>query len=179
MVVNRRNIARYIVLLVFVSLPLFWGGSICDPVYGARDSSSDSNPTNEVKDHRKTEFSWEMPGRLSVHDLQFGAAILKSGELEFQGNSRTFDAGAYGDRLTLMVRFLYKTSRSDRPIRLVVKVPNSRQHEETIRLEKGAGQCSFHFTIQRPEDFVGNGSVYIYYGFSIVDVLDFTIMPGS
>ncbi|MFH0957688.1 MAG: hypothetical protein V1897_03205 [Pseudomonadota bacterium] len=125
------------------------------------------------------QLSWEMPGRLSIYDLQFGPAIAQSQGWKFLGNSRTFNAGLFGDRLILMVRFYYKASASDTPLKFVIKLPDSRQYEETIRLSNNQGQFAYHFTIHRPEDFLGSGMIYVYYGFSIVDVLDFAIMPGA
>ncbi|MCA1960486.1 MAG: hypothetical protein LDL33_06800 [Desulfomonile sp.] len=124
-------------------------------------------------------LSWEMPGRLSIYDLQFGPAVLKDKKWEFLGNKRTFNAGADSDRLTLMIRFNYQASRPKIPVRFVIKLPQARQYEETVNLRESRGSYAYHFTIHRPEDFVGSGSVYIYYGISIVDVLDFTILPKS
>jgi hypothetical protein len=57
------------------------------------------------------EKSWEIPGRISIYDLQFGPATLDEKQWRFLGNIRTFNAGLYGDRLTLMVRFSYDSSR--------------------------------------------------------------------
>lgn len=125
------------------------------------------------------ELSWEMPGRVSIYDLQLGPGVLKDSQWQFMGNNRTLNAGLYGERLTLMVRFSYSGSGSDVPIKFVIRLPGSRQYEKTVHLDSRKGNYSYQFTIHRPEDFVGNGSVYLYYGFSIVDVLDFTIVPGS
>jgi len=125
------------------------------------------------------EFSWERPGTVSIYDLQFGSAELKDNQLELADSNRTFSAGQYADRLILMVRFSYRASRREIPLKFVIRLPEARQYEETVRLPNMKGQYSFHFTIQRPGDFLGTGFVYLYYGFSIVDVLDFTIMPGS
>ena len=125
------------------------------------------------------ELSWEMPGRVSIYDLQFGPATLKDRAWKFLGNSRTFKAGSFGDRLTLMVRFSYTASGAEIPLKFVIRLPGSRQYEERVHLSSRRGQYSYHFTIHRPEDFLGSGSVYLYYGFSIVDVLDFSIVPGS
>jgi hypothetical protein len=124
-------------------------------------------------------LSWEMPGRVSIYDLQFGPAALKDREWKFLGNSRTFKAGSFGERLVLMVRFSYTASGAEVPLKFVIRLPGSRQYEETVHLSSRRGQYSYHFTIHRPEDFRGSGSVYLYYGFSIVDVLDFSIVPGS
>lgn len=132
-----------------------------------------------AEDIQAGQLSWEMPGRLSIYDLQFGPAIAQSQGWKFLGNSRTFNAGLFGDRLILMVRFYYKASTSDTPLKFVIKLPDSRQYEETVRLSNNQGQFAYHFTIHRPEDFLGSGMIYVYYGFSIVDVLDFTIMPGA
>jgi hypothetical protein len=134
-------------------------------------------PTGE--ESQVGQLSWEMPGRLSIYDLQFGPAIAQSQGWKFLGNSRTFNAGLFGDRLILMVQFYYKASTPDTPLKFVIKLPDSRQYEETVRLSNNQGQFSYHFTIHRPEDFLGSGMIYVYYGFSIVDVLDFTIMPGA
>jgi hypothetical protein len=126
-----------------------------------------------------SDFSWEMPGRVSIYDLQFGAAVLKDKKWEFLGNTRSFNAAMFKDRLTLMVSFSYKGSKPDIPIKFMIKVPSARQYEETIHLTDSQGRFTYQFTIHDPENFIGNGSVYLYYGFSMVDVLAFTIMPGS
>jgi hypothetical protein len=125
------------------------------------------------------ELSWEMPGRLSIYDLQLGPAVKKDGDWKFLGNIRTFDAHQYEGRLVLMVRFSYYGSRSGIPLKFVIKLPQSRPYEQTVNLANRRGQYSYRFTIHNPEEFVGSGSVYLYYGFSIVDALDFTIRPGS
>jgi hypothetical protein len=125
------------------------------------------------------ELSWELPGRVSIYDLQLGPAVLKDNQWQFIGNSRTLNAGHYGEHLTLMVRFSYSGSGSEVPIKFVIRLPGSRPYEETVHLASRRGNYSYQFTIHRPQDFVGSGSVYLYYGFSIVDVLDFTIVPGS
>jgi hypothetical protein len=136
-----------------------------------------SDASNE-KGERK-ELSWEMPGRVSIYDLQFGPAIFRDNQWHFQGNSRTFNAGAYAERLTLMVRFSYNGSKAETPLKFIIKLPDSRQYEQTVYLTSRRGNYTYQFTIHHPEDFLGSGSVYLYYGFSIVDVLDFTIMPGA
>jgi hypothetical protein len=125
------------------------------------------------------ELAWEMPGRLSIYDLQFGPAVLKDKKWEFLGNNRTFNAAANPERLTLMIRFNYQGSRPKIPVKFVIKLPQSRQYEETVHLREARGHYAYQFTIHRPEEFVGSGSLYLYYGFSIVDVLDFTILPRS
>jgi hypothetical protein len=125
------------------------------------------------------EFSWELPGRVSIYDLQFGPAVLKDKKWEFLGNVRSFSAGEYKERLTLMVQFSYKGSKADIPIKFIIKLPGARQYEETVHLTKREGRYSYQFTIHNPENFIGSGSVYLYYGFSMVDVLPFTVMPGS
>jgi len=125
------------------------------------------------------ELSWEMPGRVSIYDLQFGAAVFEKDHWNFIGNARSFNAGRFGDRLTLMVRFSYHASQANIPLKFVARLPNSRQYEETVHLPGRSGQYSFPITIHNPEGFLGSGSVYLYYGFSTVDVLDFTIMPGT
>jgi hypothetical protein len=125
------------------------------------------------------ELTWEMPGRLSIYDLQFGPAVLKKKTWHFLGNIRSLDAGQYKDRLTLMVRFSYRSSKPQIPLKFVIKLPKARQYEETVNLTSRKGRFAYRFTIHRPQDFTGSGSVYLYYGFSIVDVLDFTIRKGS
>lgn|GEM_PF-5313757 len=127
----------------------------------------------------KAASSWEMPGRLSIHDLQLGPAVLKESKWHFEGDGRVFNASRYKNRLTLMVRFSYTGSRSGIPLKFVVKLPKSRQYEETILLSRPQGHYEYTFTVHRPEEFIGSGSVYVYYGFSIVDVLDFTIVPSA
>ncbi len=124
-------------------------------------------------------LSWEMPGRLSIYDLQLGAAALDDADWKFMGASRTFNAGLYGDRLTIMVRFSYKATSSEIPLKFVIKLPDSRQYEETVKLQGKNGHYNYQFTIHKPEEFLGAGMIYMYYGFNIVDVLDFTIVPGA
>ncbi|MBI5569990.1 MAG: hypothetical protein HY914_08605 [Desulfomonile tiedjei] len=125
------------------------------------------------------EFTWQMPGRVSIHDLQFGSAEWKDGRWEFLGNNRSFSAGVFKNRLTLMVRFSYMGSKPDTEIKFIVRLPGARHYEETVRLASRSGQFSYRFTIHNPENFIGTGSVSLYYGFSMVDLLDFTIMPGT
>lgn len=120
-----------------------------------------------------------MPGRLSIRDLQLGPAVVRENKWHFEGSGRVFDASRYKDRLTLMVRFSYTGSRSGIPLKFVVKLPQARQYEETVNLAHPRGQYDYVFTIHRPVEFIGSGSVYVYYGFSIVDVLDFTIIPNG
>ncbi len=122
---------------------------------------------------------WEMPGRLSIYDLQFGPAVLKENSWQFLGNMRDFNAKRFGDRLTLMIRFSYEGSRDKIPLKLLIRLPESRQHEETVYLRNRTGKYVYKFTVHNPDEFIGSGSVYLYYGFSIVDVLDFTISPGT
>ncbi len=176
-----------IVRLCVIGITLIVTSIFFDQLALAADTTAPKNPiVDAVK--KKTpgsdetpgrELSWEMPGRLSIYDLQFGPAIAQDNGWKFLGNSRTFNAGLFGDRLTLIVRFSYRASTSDTPLKFVIKLPDSRQYEETVRLASRQGQFDYHFTIHRPEDFLGSGMIYLYYGFSIVDVLDFTIMPGS
>ena len=126
------------------------------------------------------ELSWEMPGRLSIYDLQFGPAIAQQNKWKFLGNSRTFNAGLFGDRLTLIVRFSYRASTSDTPLKFVIKLPDSRNTIETVRLANRQGEFDYQFTIHKPEDFLGSGMIYLYYGFSIVDVsMILPSCPGS
>jgi hypothetical protein len=134
---------------------------------------------NSAKKQGGGEFSWEMPGRVSIYDLQFGPAVLKDNKWKFLDNIRTFNAGKFAGRLTLMIGFSYKGSKSEIPLKFIIRLPGARQYEETVHLPKQEGHYTYKFTIQNPEDFVGSGSVYVYYGFSMVDVLDFTIIPGA
>jgi hypothetical protein len=64
-------------------------------------------------------------------------------------------------------------------LKFVIKLPEARQYEKTVHLRNTKGKYSFKFTIHHPDEFLGSGSIYLYYGFSIVDVLDFTIVPGA
>jgi len=156
-----------------------WGQSAEQPAASGETVEKGDDPKQPSQKESGGELSWEMPGRVSIYDLQFGPAVLKDSDWKFLGNSRTFNVGLFGERLTLMVRFSYTASKAEIPLKFVIRLPGSRQYEETVRLATRSGQYSYHFTIHRPEDFLGSGSVYLYYGFSIVDVLDFTIMPGS
>lgn len=130
-------------------------------------------------DKHRGELSWEMPGRVSIYNLQFGPAVFEDNEWKFLDDSRTFNVKLYKERLTLMVRFSYFGSRSEIPLKFVVKLPDSRQYDETVNLVNRRGEYTYHFTIHNPANFLGSGSIYLYYGFSIVDVLDFTIVSGS
>jgi len=141
--------------------------------------SAEPSPKESDAKEEGHEFWWERPGTVSIYDLQFGPAELKDNHFQFTGSNRTFSAGQYGDRLILLVRFSYRASRREIPLKFVIRLPEARQYEETIRLPSTKGSYDFHFTVQRPGDFVGTGFVYLYYGVSIVDVLDFTIMPAS
>jgi hypothetical protein len=143
------------------------------------ESAAQQGRGDKERKEGQGELAWEIPGRISIYDLEFGAAALKDNRVQFVGNSRTFIADQYPERLTLMIRFSYVGGRSDSPLKFVIKLPSSRQYEETVHLVNKRGNYAYHFTIHRPSDFLGNGSVYLYYGFSIVDVLDFTIVPGS
>jgi hypothetical protein len=150
---------------------------VATPQFGFGESRPKPSP---IKDKDAlSDFSWEMPGRVSIYDLQFGPAVLKEKKWDFLGNMRSFSAGEFKGRLTLMVRFSYRGNKADIPIKFIIKLPGARQYEETVQLAKREGRYSYHFTIHNPENFIGNGSVYLYYGFSMVDVLAFTIMPGS
>ncbi|MFC1836815.1 hypothetical protein ACFL2Q_19175 [Thermodesulfobacteriota bacterium] len=122
---------------------------------------------------------WQMPGRLSIYDLQMGPAVLKGTKWNFVGNMRTFKASEYGNRLTIMVRFSYNGSKAEIPLKFVIKLPESRQYEETVVLRKRRGSYAYTLTIHNPVECVGTGWIYIYYGFSMVDGLDFSIVPGS
>ena len=167
-----RLTGKVALILTFVSVWLFVA------VVG-EVAAQKGGPKNSVKKDAAGEFSWEMPGRVSIYDLQFGPAIVKNHEWQFIDNIRTFNAGKFPDRLTLMIRFSYKGSKSDIPLKFIIRLPGARQYEETVHLPKQEGAYTYKFTIQNPEDFVGSGSVDVYYGFSMVDVLDFTIIPGA
>jgi hypothetical protein len=145
------------------------------PQLSSGETASKAQPEKETQG----EFSWEMPGRVSIYDLQFGPSVLKDKRWEFMGNKRSFSAGEFKERLTLVVRFSYKGSKADIPIKFIIKLPGARQYEETVHLTDREGRYSYRFTIHNPENFIGSGSVYLYYGFSMVDVLPFTVMPGS
>jgi len=137
-------------------------------------------PANDAgAKEQKDGLSWEMPGRLSIYDLQFGPAVLKDSRWKFLGNRRRLDASRFPERLTLMVRFSYNSSRSGTPLKFVIKLPQSRQYEEVVHLGNRQGRFVYKFTIHHPDEFIGSGSVYLYYGFSIVDMFDFTIVAGS
>ncbi|MGO8881251.1 MAG: hypothetical protein ACLPVO_11205 [Desulfomonilaceae bacterium] len=179
---SRPTAQLYVIGITLIILSIFSGGFVSatetvTPKKPVVDTVKKNVPGSDETPGR--ELSWEMPGRLSIYDLQFGPAIAQQNKWKFLGNSRTFNAGLFGDRLTLIVRFSYRASTSDTPLKFVIKLPDSRQYEETVRLANRQGQFDYHFTIHKPEDFLGSGMIYLYYGFSIVDVLDFTIMPGS
>lgn len=124
------------------------------------------------------ELSWEMPGKLAIYDLEFGPALERENKWQFLGNMRTFNTEQFGGRLTLMVRFAYAASRPETPLRFVIKLPQARQYEETVHLRDRRGEYSYKFTVHTPEDFLGSGSVYVYYGFSMVEAFQFTIVQG-
>jgi hypothetical protein len=125
------------------------------------------------------ELSWEIAGRVAIYDLQLGPAVKKDNGWVFLGDSRKINAAEYHSRLTLMLRFSYEGTRPDSQLRIVIRLPKSRQYEEKLTLRDPKGEFSYAFTIHQPEEFVGNGSVYLYYGFNLVDVLGFTIIPGT
>ena len=89
----------------------------------AQKNLSKSSPKREAAG----ELSWEIPGRVSIYDLQFGPAVLKNNEWNFVDNVRTMDAGKFVDRLTLMVRFSYKGSKSEIPLKFIIRLPGARQ----------------------------------------------------
>ncbi len=157
------------VVLVFFML-LVAPISLCG---GAR-----GEPTDQSQSGSHGAFSWEMPGRVSIFDLQFGPALYKNGELVFQGDKRSIRVDQFPDRLTLAVRFSYHSSQSEVPLKFMIRLPDTRQYEETVRLPSRSGHYMYHFTIHNPRDFLGTGYIYLYYGFSIVDVLDFNIYVG-
>ncbi|MCL5126417.1 MAG: hypothetical protein M1511_18350 [Deltaproteobacteria bacterium] len=183
--INRRLglIAQlYIIGITLTVTNAFFEGSVfaassATPNKLVVDTVKKNVPKND--ESQRHELFWEMPGRLSIYDLQFGPAVAQQNKWKFLGNSRTFNAGLFGDRLTLVVRFSYRASTPDTLLKFVIKLPEARQYEETVRLTSHQGDLDYHFTIHKPEDFLGSGMIYLYYGFSIVDVLDFTIMPGS
>ncbi len=125
------------------------------------------------------ESPWTSQGRISIHDLQFGPAVFKEDKWKFLGNMRSFNAGLFGERLTLMLRFSYRSSRPDTQLKFVLKLPETREYEETLNLKKNQGEFTYKFTIHDPLKFVGSGSLRLYYGFSKVDTLDFSIVPGA
>ncbi len=135
--------------------------------------------TVDQPDREDNEPIWSMPGRLSIYDLRFGAAEQKDGTWAFLGDDRRFDVSRFGKRLTLMVTFSYYGSKADIPLRFVIKLPDARQYEDTVRLVNRRGKHTYKFTIHDPAEFAGSGSIYLYYGFSIVEVLDFTIVTAS
>jgi hypothetical protein len=139
---------------------------------GAQGTETEQPPAQQT-------FSWEMPGKVSIFDLQFGPASFKDNEFKFVEPRRAINASLFPDRLTLAVRFSYNASQAEVPLKFMIRLPDARQYEEIVRLPSRNGQYAYHFTIHSPKDFLGNGSIYLYYGFSIVDVLDFTILPGS
>ena len=132
-----------------------------------------------IADKSAMKLSWEIPGRISIFDLQLGPAVKNDDRWIFLGNNRKLSAAEYNTRLTLMVRFSYKGTRPDAKVRIVVKLPEARQHEEQLVLRNLKGEFSYAFTIHEPEEFIGNGSVYLYYGFNLVEVLGFTITSGT
>jgi hypothetical protein len=144
----------------------------------AYDAACAPSDVPEEPSEQSPSLSWETPGRISISDLQFGAAAYRDGQWRFLGNGRNFSSGAKPDRLTLMIKFNYSGARSETPLKFTIKLPDTRQYEETVRLPLHRGTYSYSFTIHRLEDFLGAGSVYVYYGFRLVDVLDFTITPG-
>ena len=102
------------------------------------------------------EFSWERPGTVSIYDLQFGSAELKDNQLELADSNRTFSAGQYADRLILMVRFSYRASRREIPLKFVIRLPEARQYEETVRLPNMKGQVQFSLHHSTARGFSGN-----------------------
>lgn len=154
------------VMIMLLAAPAF----VC---WGAEGESTDPSQSGS-----HGAFSWEMPGRVSIFDLQFGPAIYKNGEFVFQGDKRSISIDEFPDRLTLVVRFSYQSSQSEVPLKFMIRLPDTRQYEETVRLPSRSGHYAYHFTIHSPRDFLGTGYIYLYYGFSIVDVLDFNIAAG-
>lgn len=135
-------------------------------------------PDSPLQDETEA-VSWQMRGRVLIHNLQFGPAMLKEKEWVFIDKTRTFNASAFQDRLTLMIRFQYRGVNPDTPLKFIIKLPAARPYEETVRLPDREGTYTYRFTIHEPAAFLGSGSAYLYYGFNLVSVFDFTIMPGS
>ncbi|MGB9617392.1 MAG: hypothetical protein ACP5M0_09710 [Desulfomonilaceae bacterium] len=163
--------ARSRLPLVFVMIALLAPPTgVC---WGAEAESTDQSQSGT-----HGAFSWEMPGRVSIFDLQFGPAVYKNGEFVFQGDKRSLNIDQFPDRLTLAVRFSYHSSQSEVPLKFMIRLPDTRQYEETVRLPSRSGHYTYHFTIHNPRDFLGTGYIYLYYGFSIVDVLDFNLYAG-
>lgn len=154
-------------LSVLVSALLIAQSIVC---VGAQEETN-----GQTRSASHSGFSWEMPGRVSIFDLQFGPAAYKDGNLSFGQDQRSISVDKYPDRLTLAVRFSYQSSQSEVPLKFMIRLPETRQYEETVRLPKRSGHYTYHFTIHNPRDFLGTGYIYLYYGFSIVDVLDFDI----
>ena len=182
---SRRTWLKLVISVIAVAVAVLWGQSDAQTP-AAKPSGGNYSATRQEPGSKKSSgtegsgaLSWEMPGRLSIYDLQLGAAVLDDADWKFMGASRTFNAGLYGDRLTIMVRFSYKATSSEIPLKFVIKLPDSRQHEETVKLQGKNGNYNYQFTIHKPEEFLGAGMIYLYYGFNIVDVLDFTIVPGA
>lgn len=141
-------------------------------------NAGDAGPVRAQEAGTPGELSWELPGRLSIYDLEMGPAVLKDNQWRFLGNIRKLSVETYGNRLTMMVRFSYTASRPEIPLKFVVKLPDSRQYEEEAVLPNRRGNYVYRFTIHDPEDFVGDGSVSLYLYYNIVDVLDFTLKRG-
>ncbi len=128
----------------------------------------------------KTEgLAWQLPGKLSIYDLQFGPAVVKDDTWTFSSHSRTYNVSNFPNRLALMIRFHYNGSRSGLPVRFIIRLPHTREFEETVHLRDRRGQYAYRFTIHRPEEFIGTGAVLVYHGLSLVDVLEFTILKDT
>ena len=158
----------------FVIVAIAADRTIAEPPTGA-----DPVQAKTSKKEDTGEPAWQLPGRVSLYNLQFGPAAMKDNEWKFLSDSRTFNAAQFKHGLTLMIRFSYYGSRSEIPLKFVIRLPDSRPYEETVSLMNRQGTYTYHFTVHDPENFLGSGSVYLYYGFSIIDVLDFTIVSGS
>ena len=85
-----------LVLAAFVFLQADIGAQQQPP----KTTPANSSQTRQDNSARKTssfdgrgELSWEMPGRLSIYDLQLGSAAFDEGDWKFLGASRTFNAG--------------------------------------------------------------------------------------
>ena len=113
-------------------------------------SAQKSASKNSAKKQAGGEFSWEMPGRMSIFDLQFGPAVLKDNKWKFLDNIRTFNAGKFAGRLTLMIRFSYKGSKSDIPLKFIIRLPGARQYRRNRAPPQAGGQLYLQIHNSKP-----------------------------
>ena len=66
----------------------------------------------------------EYPSMICSSVLRFS----RNNEWSFVDKVRTMDAGKFADRLTLMVRFSYKGSKSEIPLKFIIRLPGARQY---------------------------------------------------